>query len=254
MSGSTQPIKAVFFDLGFTLLYFAGDFYKVVLDSYLVLADVLIANGCTIDRYDFAREFDYKMQNYYRQREQDFLERPVDSIVKMIMDENHQPALPENAYQQALQAMYLTTESDWLLEEDTHEVLQWLLDHQYRLSLISNASSTWDVNNLIDNHHLRPYFSAILISGDEGIRKPNPLIFEIAAKRLQIEPSQAIMVGDTLDADILGAHRSGMRAVWISRRKGKPTDTEIANPEMHPDAEIHTLKELPELLTAWNSL
>ena len=33
MSGSNQPIKAVFFDLGFTLLYFAGDFYKVVLDS-----------------------------------------------------------------------------------------------------------------------------------------------------------------------------------------------------------------------------
>jgi len=253
MTGNAKKIKAVFFDLGFTLIYFSGDFYQVILDSYLVMADVMINHGYSIDRYEFARAFDRKMQDYYRQRQQDFLERPVDRIIKEILAEQQQFSIPNDICISAMQAMYRTTETDWLLEEDTHETLQWLLDQNYRLGLVSNASSSWDVNNLIDNYNLRPYFSTILISADEGIRKPNPLIFQRAADRLQVDLSDAVMVGDTLDADILGAHRSGMRSVWISRRKNTRSETEQDNPEMVPDAEIHTLRELPALLTTWNN-
>jgi putative hydrolase of the HAD superfamily len=252
MAGNIKKIKAVLFDLGFTLIYFSGDFYQVILDSYLVMADEIIKRGYPIDRFAFARAFDSKMQSYYRQRQQDFLERPVDRIVKEILIEQNQFSIPDEIWIHAMQAMYRTTETDWLLEEDTHETLQWLLDQQYRLGLVSNASSSWDVNNLIDNYNLRPYFSTILISADEGIRKPNPVIFQRAAEHLQIDLSEAVMVGDTLDADVLGAHLSGMRSIWISRRKNTHSELTETNPEMVPDAEIHSLQELPALLTAWN--
>jgi len=253
MSIQSNKIKAVFFDLGYTLIYFSGDFYQIITDSYLVMADSLIKAGCQIDRLEFARKFDQKMQNYYQQREQDFLERPVEFIVKQILSESGQDHFNEEVYLQAMQAMYLVSEKYWLIEEDTHEVLRWLLDNGYKLGLISNASNAWDVNNLIDIYHLRAYFSTILISASEGIRKPNPQIFQRAAQNMQLDLSETVMVGDTLDADILGAHLSGMRGIWISRRKGDQRPFGLANPALQPDAEICSLRELPALLTKWNN-
>ncbi|MHC1740270.1 MAG: HAD family hydrolase [Anaerolineaceae bacterium] len=252
MFNKSRPIKAVFFDLGYTLIYFSGDFHKSTFESYFVLADNLVASGCQFDRLSFAREFDKKMQDYYHQRQIDYFERPVQDILLNTLAEFGQNDLPEEVTLNAMQAMYLTTESCWLIEEDTHETLQWLLDHNYSLGLISNAANAWDVNNLIDNHHLRKYFSSILISASEGIRKPNPLIFQRAAKQVNVELCEAVMVGDTLDADILGAHRVGMPGIWISRRKEKPQGNGQISTELQPDVEIHTLRELPPLLTIWN--
>jgi putative hydrolase of the HAD superfamily len=252
MQGNQEPIKAVYFDLGYTLIYFQGDFFKVVFESYLELADVLIQAGCQIDRIDFACRFSQKMTEYYHQREIDFLERPVDLIVKQILIENHQNSVPDEIFQQAMQAMYRVTEKNWLIEDDTHSVLQDLLNSGYKLGLISNASSSWDLNNLIDNYDLRKYFSSILISAEEGIRKPNPKIFHKAADQVGLSINAAVMVGDTLEADILGAHNAGIPGIWISRRKSRPS--EISNPKCVPDGEIASLTELLPLLQKWNSL
>ena len=252
MQNESRRIKAVFFDLGYTLIYFSGDFNKIISDSYFVLADELIKAGCRVDRWDFSRKFDQEMKKYYQQREIDFLERPVEKIIKEILKRMDQDHFADEVYVQAMYAMYRVTERSWLLEEDTIQTLQKLTAEKYRLALISNASNAWDVNNLIDNNHLRGYFSTILISANEGIRKPDPRIFARAAQKLQIDLSEAVMVGDTLDADILGAHRSGIKAIWISRRKDKSYQPDEVSSEMQPDAEIQTLTELPELLTQWN--
>ena len=193
------------------------------------------------------------MKGYYRQRQIDFLERPVEKIIKEILRELDQDHFPDEVYMKAMHAMYLTTERNWLIEQDAHETLQRLIDRHFCLALISNASNAWDVNNLINNYSLRPYFSTILISASEGIRKPDPRIFQRAAQNLNIDLAEAVMVGDTLDADVLGAHRSGIKAIWISRRIDKPVDLAAVTPEMRPDAEIHSLEELPELITDWNN-
>jgi HAD superfamily hydrolase (TIGR01509 family) len=58
----------------------------------------------------------------------------------------------------------------------------------------------------------------VLVTSEEvGIAKPDPAIFAVALKRLSSTPSQAVMVGDSWPADILGATRLGMRAVWLNR-------------------------------------
>ena len=53
------------------------------------------------------------------------------------------------------------------------------------------------------------------------------------------------MVGDTLDADILGANKLGIYSIWITRRVDTPTDGELL---AQPQAIIKTLGELPGLL------
>lgn len=54
----------------------------------------------------------------------------------------------------------------------------------------------------------------VAISGDLGIRKPNPGIFEHALKSLQVAPQETAMIGDSLSADILGAQPLGITAIW----------------------------------------
>jgi HAD superfamily hydrolase (TIGR01549 family) len=59
----------------------------------------------------------------------------------------------------------------------------------------------------------------IAISGDLGVRKPNPAIFLHALKALNVEPEHAAMVGDSLNADILGAQKLGVLAIWKPKPK-----------------------------------
>ncbi|HLI71837.1 MAG TPA: HAD family hydrolase [Ktedonobacteraceae bacterium] len=54
----------------------------------------------------------------------------------------------------------------------------------------------------------------IAISGELGIRKPNPQIFQYALNALQASPQETAMIGDSLSADILGAQPLGIYAIW----------------------------------------
>jgi FMN phosphatase YigB (HAD superfamily) len=55
------------------------------------------------------------------------------------------------------------------------------------------------------------------------------------------------MVGDTLGADILGAHNAGLLAIWITRRAETPAN-QAHQDTIQPDVTIDTLSELPDVL------
>lgn len=249
-----NKIKAVFFDLGYTLIYFDGDFSKIVEESYSVMANKLIEAGYVLDVPTFVAKFNEKMQAYYRQRELDLIERPVDKILKEILSEFKINTIPATIYRAAMNEMYLSTEKHWQIEEETHATLQQLLDANYKLAIITNASDAWDVNNLIDNHSLRKYFDCVLISAEEGIRKPDSRIFARAAQQLGVELDECVMVGDTLNADILGAHACGIKAVWVKRRKNEVDTSALTNKDLVPDAEIDNLEALLPILTIWQEM
>jgi len=71
-------------------------------------------------------------------------------------------------------------------------------------------------------------------------------VFLEAADRLDVEPAQAVMVGDRMIDDISGAQAVGMRGIW--RRN---TDTPVRD-DITPDATIETLGEVPPLVTGWD--
>jgi FMN phosphatase YigB (HAD superfamily) len=65
----------------------------------------------------------------------------------------------------------------------------------------------------------------------------------------EMPPAEVIMVGDTLDADVLGAHNAGMCGIWIDRGPVNPwSDNEEAVERIRPDATIRQLEELRDLL------
>ena len=90
-----------------------------------------------------------------------------------------------------------------------------------------------------------PYFDEIVISGAFGRGKPDPTIFEHALERMGLNKDEAIMVGDNLMTDILGASRAGIKSVWINRHDKERN-------EVVPDYEITHLEELYPILEELN--
>jgi FMN phosphatase YigB (HAD superfamily) len=115
----------------------------------------------------------------------------------------------------------------------------------YRLGMISNAADDENVQELVDKGQLRPYFEFILSSAACGIRKPDPHIFQLALEHFRVPPEKTVMVGDTLEADILGANQLGIYSIWIPRHAENPPEGELP---IQPQAVVPSLSELPKLL------
>lgn len=57
----------------------------------------------------------------------------------------------------------------------------------------------------------------VVISGEHGVAKPDPAIFQLALDELEVDPKDAWCVGDSLATDVAGAHRAGVTAIWLNR-------------------------------------
>jgi len=247
MFPASGSLKAVFFDLGFTLINFKGDYQRVTNDSYRSLALALTRSRYPVDTAAFSERFTAVLSEYYHSRDADLIERPVELYLARVLNSFGHPDPSDEVTRSVLAEMYRTTESHWQLEPDARAVLEQLQHEGYRMGLISNAANADNANRLIDRFVLRPFFEFILISAVEKIRKPASRIYSRALSMMELPPSSAVMVGDTLTADIFGAQHAGLRAVWITTRADHPENTRVSS-RVTPDAVIHRLSELPSVL------
>lgn len=123
-------------------------------------------------------------------------------------------------------------------------VLEKLRNDNLKLGLITNGKGHFQLGN-IHALGIEDYFDIILISEWEGIAKPNPLIFIKAYNKLDINPHEAIFVGDHLLNDIKAAQNVGMIGVW----KKTPSTMSI----IYPDYIIDQLVEIPSILSQLNN-
>jgi len=89
---------------------------------------------------------------------------------------------------------------------------------------------------------LERFFAVAVASGDIGFGKPDPRIFTTALERLGLRANEAIAIGDSLERDVVGAHRAGLKCVWLNR------DHTAHSPLTKPDYEVASLGELPRLV------
>ena len=87
-----------------------------------------------------------------------------------------------------------------------------------RLGVVSNFSFSGRILlEELAKHNLLSFFKPVIASSDYGIRKPNALIFQLAAKMLELPCSEIWFVGDKLKYDVAGANAVGMTTVWYNR-------------------------------------
>jgi putative hydrolase of the HAD superfamily len=79
----------------------------------------------------------------------------------------------------------------------------------FRLGVVSNANGT--VRAKLGRVGLARFFEVIVDSHDEGVEKPDPRIFQLALRRMGVEPAEAAYVGDLYHVDVVGAQAAGLR-------------------------------------------
>lgn len=238
-------LRAVLFDLGGTLMYERATWEAITARADEALTNYLRSEGLELNLSTFPREFRKRLSMYFKQREKDLLETTYSFVLRDVLSDKGYGEISESIIRNSLDQLFAITQTNWVLESDTVPTLQKLEADGYRLGLISNAGDDQDVQQLARRFGITQYFDFILTSAACSYRKPHKRIFEIALSNWYFLPSEAVMVGDNLDADIRGAQSVGLFAVWISRRAGERTEDQLS---VRPDATVSALSELPALL------
>lgn len=93
------------------------------------------------------------------------------------------------------------------------EMLEEIRRKDLKLGIITNGKGQFQMDN-IRALGIEKYFDAILVSEWEGIKKPDPLIFNRALYRLNVSPSESIFVGDHPVNDVEAAKNVGIIGIW----------------------------------------
>lgn len=114
--------------------------------------------------------------------------------------------------------------------------------HDYKNIVITNGP-IFSQRAKVDTVTLRDKVDHVIIGGEEPAQKPHASIFEKALKLAECEASEAIHIGDSLSADIVGANGVGIPSIWVSH--GQKMKHDIAKPDYvveHPREIITLLK------------
>jgi putative hydrolase of the HAD superfamily len=91
------------------------------------------------------------------------------------------------------------------------------------MGVVSNSSfAACTLERELETQGIRGYFRFVISSADYGVRKPDPLIFEVALRRLGFDPGQVWFAGDNVGYDIIGARQAGIFPVAFNPRKPIP--------------------------------
>jgi len=207
-------ITDIFFDLDHTL----WDFDK---NSALTFEKIFSLNQVDIPIAIFLKEYEPINLNYWKLYREEKIDkeslrygRLFDAFeaikVKVNDDLIHQ-----------LSEDYITHLSSYnYLFEGTIELLKYL-EPNYNLHIITNGFQEVQHGKL-EKSKIHSYFKTITNSEMVGVKKPNPLVFTTALAKAGATAQSSVMIGDTFDADILGAEGVGMGTIFFNYRKEIP--------------------------------
>ena len=130
----------------------------------------------------------------------------------------------EEVVSQAAAAYARAQQSNVRLVPGVRELLE-ALRGRVKIGVVTNGPSARQRGKL-ERFGIRPGdLDAVAISEEVGARKPARAIFAFALAWLGVAPTQATMIGDSWESDVLGALGSGMVAVWLNRYRLTCPDT-----------------------------
>lgn len=230
---TTLPVKAVFFDVDFTLIYpgptFQGEGY----------AQFCASHGIDVDPDRFADAV--RAASSILNEEQDHI-YDGDIFVRYtrrIIEEMGGRGERLDACAREMYDEWAACQHFFLYDDVTPALLE-LAARQVKVGLISNSHRS--LASFQQHFELNGLIAAAISSSEHGYLKPHPSIFEAALKLVGVSAAESVMVGDSLPHDIEGARRAGMRGILVHRSPGD------AIPAVTDVPVIRDLSELSALL------
>lgn len=121
----------------------------------------------------------------------------------------------------------------------------------FRIGVVTNAPARTQ-RLAFESSGFAPLFDAVAIAGEEGIRKPDVRLFELVLDRLGVAATEAVVVGDSFEMDMVPARKLGARCVYVAGAPGDARsrlfDNDVAPPAGAVDAVVERAAEVVRLL------
>lgn len=229
-------VKAIFFDVGITLVYPHPSFPEL-------FSETLRAEGHHVDPAtvrealaDISKRFadasrDGNLWSTSTERSRAFWLALYRDSVEKVGVKDDVDLLAESLYST------FSDPANYRLHPDVLPTLERLRAAGVPMAVISNFEE-W-LEHLLETLDVTRYFPVRVISGVEGVEKPDPKIFEIALERMGVGAEGSVYVGDNPFFDVEAAEGVGMLPVLIDRQGRYPD---------HPGIRITSLEDLPEAI------
>ncbi len=247
-----MSVRGVIFDLGDTLIYFNAVWNDAVSRATAgEMAAFFTHKRIELDEAALVEIFIAEREAGQAVAERTHMEVTCGASLRAALEKIQAPAEAFRLAPEAVRIYFKYGEAAWTAYPDAQATLRLLHRQGYRLGTLSNSTDDPNIQRIVNRLGLRPWLSPVFSSAGLGVRKPQRAPFDLILSRWGLPPEAVVMVGDTLNADISGAHAAGMRAVLITR--GEAKSHEEPGPPIIPEASISALSQLPELLERWQA-
>jgi len=131
-----------------------------------------------------------------------------------------------------------------VLYDGVKDGLDWMKSQGYQVACITNKAEEFTIP-LLEKLGIKSYFELIICGDTLPKKKPDPMPLLHAAKHYNIDPHEALMIGDSIN-DVAAARSAGFEIICVSYGYNHGEDIRTAN----PDEVIDSFMELPKYLTA----
>ncbi len=226
-----NTIKHIFFDLDHTLWDFETNSAK----TFQFIFD---KNGIDVQLNNFLKHYEPINHAYWKQYREEKISKSrlrygrlkdtFDCLNYTISDDKIT----------LLSEMYIENLPNYnTLFDGAIELLNYLRE-KYQLHIITNGFEEVQLKKM-KNSEIDYFFNQIITSESVGVKKPNPKIFKHSLALANAKPTESMMIGDNLEADIQGAQQIGMKTIFFNVHK-----KEISNTTIH----VNNLLEIKQYL------
>jgi putative hydrolase of the HAD superfamily len=208
-------LKGAIFDLGETLMHLTVTWEQVREWRIQAIHSALKEQGAETSSAEVRRkwlrlheeESDYAARTF---EEIEIQESFLKLFDRLRVKPEQRPSMDE-----LVKRFFALEAESWVILPGVPQMLQQVRDLRLKMGLLSNARNDWAVKEIMNQLGLTPYFDVILTSAALGIRKPRPEPFLEMLKLLGVRADEAVMVGNSLEADVAGARPLGMRTILV---------------------------------------
>lgn len=232
MNVNVNDIKGIIFDYGGTLDS-GGDHWSHIIKAGWEKAGVVADDALFREAYVYAeRELARTLHILPHHTFKDLLDIKIQIELQYLCDAGHFP--PQNIQSSALEI----SEYCYKAASDSIDKIRPVLEElskKFPLVLVSNFYG--NINSVLKDFKLDSYFKEIIESAVVGIRKPIPEIFSLGVKALKLNPSNVLVIGDSLKKDILPAEEAGCQALWLKGKGWSPEEDAAFHPNIITELE-----------------
>jgi len=209
------PVKAIFFDLGETLVTQNIEDNLVTMKALEEISTILPRYKSPSDLFTIYKQ-GYKVNEVFRTKHH--VEIPIQAWMVQLLRRTLGREPEDGFVEEAIRIIVSARAENAVVFPDSKPLLEKLSKRRIKLGIISNVSSHDVAAEILRKVGLLEYFDTVVTSALVGIRKPDPGIFLYALMQFKLQPREAVIVGDSERHDVWGGSITGMKTILVSKR------------------------------------